>query len=791
MKYVKILRGENNNEIENPAYEFKFNCDHFQKHSMQCISKDQHVLVTAHTGSGKTAIAIYAIAHNLRKGKKIIYTSPIKALSNQKYKELREIFEHEFSQKENKQYTVGLITGDNNINPSADCLIVTTEILRNALYDIGDENDTKKEMYIKNNILNDLGCVIFDEVHYINDKDRGHIWEETLILLKSDVTLVMLSATIDRAEEFANWIGKNKNSVVNLVPTNKRVVPLEHYIYAEKKIYKIQNRDNKFIDSGCDKCYKIYKLKRRSASAMINECVAYMKEKNLLPVIFFVFSRKNCEKYAKQLTRSLINHEERKEIEKIFWKYIKDHQEKYRRSEQYQLMKKILLNGIAFHHSGLLPVLKEIVEILFQKGLIRVLFATETFAVGINMPAKTTIFVELEKYTENGRRFLTTSEYKQMAGRAGRRGIDKLGTVIILPIYDYPEKENLKEIMLGKIAHVESKFEIDYQFILKIILSKSERAEDFINKSLFHQNSIKSLENYRSELIKLKEILTDLDQKVENKNLLEKYLDLLNREYEYKQSYIKMTKQEIREKNKILRSIPKLKKKIYNKYYDTKNRLLDVEYYIYETENYVVTESSKMLKLLDSFNYIKNINGENLYSLNESNATYKGLIAAQINDCNPILLMEILSRKILLDLDSKRIAAILSIFVEDKIHENIFDMDNMLKEKIKKIEQIVIELVEKEKEYGINLHLYDYWEISYNLIMPIYLWAQGEDYKKIQNELDIYEGTFIKNILKVNNIARDLIKLCKISNNIELIPKLNKIQEELVRDIVTVDSLYF
>ena len=276
----------------------------------------------------------------------------------------------------------------------------------------------KKNILIKN-FINDIGCVIFDEVHYINDKSRGHVWEETIILLNRNITLVMLSATIDKPEEFASWIGDNKQKTINLIPTNHRVVPLEHFVYKDEQLDKILTYDNKFQNNNYDNVLKYYdKLDEerfrmhKNKLFLLDQSVKFLKNNNMLQAIYFSFSRKNCEKYAKMITTELISSDERAEIIRIYNKYMHTYDKEYAGIEQFYTIKNLIAKGVAYHHSGLIPILKEIVEIIFQKGLIKVLFATETFSVGVNMPTRTIVFTEFEKYTDGKKRFLNTSEYK-------------------------------------------------------------------------------------------------------------------------------------------------------------------------------------------------------------------------------------------------------------------------------------------------------------------------------------------------------------------------------------------
>ena len=394
-KYLKILDNKFEGNFNSEPFNFNFELDSFQKHAITSIQNNENVLITAHTGSGKTVPAIFGIADSLNKNKKIIYTSPIKSLSNQKLFELKKLFPD-----------VGILTGDIKFNPDAQCVIMTTEILRNILYQ-------KESQYIN---ISEVDKVIFDEIHYINDPDRGKVWEECLILLPKEIILIMLSATIDKAEEFVGWVGDIKEKITNLIPTNKRVVPLEHYFYQNDELIKIVNHEGKMMNY--DLIKKEYNV--LSCFKMINVFVSYLQSHNMVPALFFIFSRKECEKLAKCVQNTLVSTEEIGEITKIFDYELRNYKKIYEKSPQYHELLRLLKKGIAFHHSGLIPILKEVTEILFSKGLIKILFATETFAVGVNMPAKTVVFPRLTKYSNNNFRFLRTDEYLQMAGRAGR-----------------------------------------------------------------------------------------------------------------------------------------------------------------------------------------------------------------------------------------------------------------------------------------------------------------------------------------------------------------------------------
>ncbi|TMW44189.1 hypothetical protein DOY81_010733 [Sarcophaga bullata] len=391
-----------------PSKEYPFVLDPFQKEAILCIDNQQSVLVSAHTSAGKTVVAEYAIAKSLNGKQRVIYTTPIKALSNQKYREFSEEFKD-----------VGLVTGDVTINPSASCLIMTTEILRNMLYR-GSE------------IMREVGWVIFDEIHYMRDKERGVVWEETLILLPDNVRYVFLSATIPNARQFAEWVCHLHKQPCHVVYTDYRPTPLQHYIFpaggdgihlivdekAAKGDQKGRKGGIKGVNAGQSNIFKIVKM---------------IMERNFAPVIIFSFSKKDCEVYAMQMAKLDFNTvEEKKLVDEVFNNALDVLSEEDRQLPQVENVLPLLRRGIGIHHGGLLPILKEIIEILFGEGLLKALFATETFAMGLNMPARTVLFTAPRKFDGKDFRWISSGEYIQMAGRAGRRGLDDKGIVILM-----------------------------------------------------------------------------------------------------------------------------------------------------------------------------------------------------------------------------------------------------------------------------------------------------------------------------------------------------------------------
>lgn len=473
---------------EEPARVWNFKLDPFQSLSVASIERDESVLVSAHTSAGKTVVAEYAIAQCLKRNQRVIYTSPIKALSNQKYRDFEALFGD-----------VGLMTGDVTINPTASCLVMTTEILRSMLYR-GSE------------IMREVAWVVFDEIHYMRDKTRGVVWEETIILLPDKVRYVFLSATIPNAFQFAEWIAKIHHQACHVVYTDFRPTPLQNYFFPaggngiflvvdEKGVFREQNFQKTMAmveaSKGQDPNDASAKFKGKGAKKKtakggvsdnpdITKIVRMIMQKNFHPVIVFNFSKRECENLALALSSFRFNNDsEQAMVRKVFNNAIESLSEQDRDLPQIQHLLPLLERGIGVHHSGLLPILKETIEILFQESLVKVLVATETFSIGLNMPAKTVVFTSVTKWDGVKTRPLTPSEYIQMSGRAGRRGLDSRGIVIMM-IDEKMEPDTARGIVIGQQDRLNSAFYLGYNMILNLLRIEAISPE-FMLERCFHQ----------------------------------------------------------------------------------------------------------------------------------------------------------------------------------------------------------------------------------------------------------------------------------------------------------------
>ncbi|KAF5296655.1 hypothetical protein FQR65_LT10195 [Abscondita terminalis] len=509
-----------------PAKTYPFTLDPFQRESILCIDNNQSVLVSAHTSAGKTVVAEYAIAVSLKKKQRVIYTTPIKALSNQKYREFYDEFKD-----------VGLVTGDVTINPSASCLIMTTEILRNMLYR-GSE------------IMREVGWVVFDEIHYMRDKERGVVWEETLILLPQNVHFVFLSATIPNARQFAEWVSHLHQQPCHVVYTDYRPTPLQHFIFPAggSGIHMVVDENGTFKDENFNTAMAVLqnagdeakgeKKGRRGGVAgkdpsqtNIFKIVKMIMERNFAPVIVFSFSKKDCESYAMQMTKLDFNTTAEKQlVDEVFSNAMDVLSDEDRHLPQVDNLLPLLRRGIGIHHGGLLPILKETIEILFGEGLIKALFATETFAMGLNMPARTVLFTGMRKFDGKEYRWITSGEYIQMSGRAGRRGLDDKGIVILMVDEKVPPAAG-REIVKGAPDPINSAFHLTYNMVLNLLRVEEINPEYMLERSFFqfqNQAAIPGLyDKYNKILQEFQDLKIKQEEQIESYYNIRKELDAL------------------------------------------------------------------------------------------------------------------------------------------------------------------------------------------------------------------------------------------------------------------------
>ncbi|MBP7088413.1 MAG: DEAD/DEAH box helicase [Candidatus Omnitrophica bacterium] len=465
-----------------------FKLDQFQIDAIEAAKQNSSVIVSAPTGAGKTLIAEYIIEDCLQNNKGIIYTAPIKALSNQKFRD----FSYKYPQK------VGILTGDVSINREAPILIMTTEIFRNAIL-VNPAEFEKREW------------VIFDEIHYLDDIERGTVWEEAIILLPAQMKMLALSATIPNINEFTDWLKKVHSFPVKTIIENKRPVPLHFLFQCNNEIF------NNFESIKKSNLLR-QNLSRRSYSdnyefSKPNRLKTILNQLNIskaYPCIYFSFSRRRCEELSKEVSYfDLLSSNEKKEITNAFQILI----DKFdiTSSPHINFLAPMIRKGIAYHHAGLLPTVKEVIERLFTTGLIKLIFTTETFALGINMPAKTVIFDSLSKFYGRYHNYLKTRDFYQMAGRSGRRGIDKEGFVYSRINPWQISLNNLENIIYGNYEPIKSQLNSCYATILNLYKIMKDKIYDIYPNSFhFHQSKSWEKENTLLLLKRKISLLKDL-----------------------------------------------------------------------------------------------------------------------------------------------------------------------------------------------------------------------------------------------------------------------------------------
>lgn len=446
-----------------------FELDRFQKEAIGWIEKGHSVLVSAPTGSGKTVIAERAIQQAMARGENAIYTAPVKALSNQKYRDFRAQYGDD---------QVGILTGDVSINPDAAILVMTTEIYRNSLF----ENSER---------IQKTGWIIFDEVHYLDDAERGTVWEEALLFTPPHIRILALSATVPNVHQLADWIRKIHDRPVEIVEEYHRPVPLEMIFQCQGKIMTdlkelkrdgYLNRDN-WRPTSNERHRGMPFMK--SKPNRLDHMLEYLIANNRLPAIYFAFGRRRTETLAWEAAKfEFLTDAEQKKISGVYAELVEryDLQNEKSAIDLGQLVEQ----GIAYHHAGMLPTLKEVIEQLFTQKLIKLIFTTETFAIGINMPARTVIFDELEKYSGAGFRRLSHRDFYQMAGRAGRRGMDPKGFVLIRTHPEHITYTDVEKIIHGKPEGIESQLNAAYATLLNLYRDLGEKIFEIYPKSLHH-----------------------------------------------------------------------------------------------------------------------------------------------------------------------------------------------------------------------------------------------------------------------------------------------------------------
>ena len=790
-----------------------FEFSEFQQKACLSIENHKHVLVTAHTGSGKTLPALFSIYYWIEiKQKKVIYTTPIKALSNQKYKEMKDTF---------PDYEVGILTGDIKHNPEAQILIMTTEILQNHCY-----KQKNRNMYLdfQMNLHDELGCVIFDEVHYIDDIDRGTIWEQTMMMLPKHIPFVMLSATIGQKEVFAKWIANLTQKEVVICHHNERVVPLTFYEYfciPRKYIDNLSDKVKKklFIEKTSETLrviktpktydYSVLNQTKKCIHEMnkdryfvpskyiLNECLKDLRDKDMFPALLFVFSRKKVEFLASQITTPLYLENEKDSYVEPYVRQTMVRQfsnwREYVELPEYRIYVDLLEKGIGIHHAGMLPVFREVMEILYEKKFIKCLIATETFAIGLNMPTRTTIFYSLYKHDGNQLRILQSHEFTQMAGRAGRRNLDKVGHVILLTnLYDTPSENEYKQLFFGGCKVLKSKFRITYHLLLNYIHEYSE--EDFVKmvETSMMNNDIRFQIDHANENIqKLQE-----EYDSQNEILGSFGFDAVNlfSNYESLKEKAKYAKNKERKRiNAELRTLEsthgnQLKQKnIYDKSIEIRDKIENEKKSKQFAENYIRDQIQGMYDILKQSGFII-----------DSKPSSKGLNTCYIHELPCLVFSDVYEKfNKLHSWNTSELAMYLSCFYDVKVKED-FKTHNppFLKQELKYTEETMNTYIANELKY--NVYVTCQYSLQYDLMIYIKKWIEEVHdvsnsisfFDTLKQEIDVFIGDFMKCCMKIVNMCNELIIYGTNDANYGFVEKIQQIQKQIQKNIVINQSFY-
>jgi len=827
VKVCSITNYPSENEAKYKEHFEKFNypLHIFQKWAIEGIVEGQHVLCCCPTASGKSLPAEFAVQYFASYGKKVIYCSPIKSLSNQKFSD--------FTQKY-PQVSVGLVTGDNKVNPDADVLVMTTEILLNKLYQLKSNTQTNSSVSFEMDIENELGCVVFDEIHFIGDENRGTIWENSIMLLPKHIQMIGLSATLDSPEKFAYWLENrgdalttnNINKIVYLTSKKDRAVPLTHYsfITTNQGIFKaikdkavheeiknminkpfvIQDSKGKFDDEHYFKMKKMLKLFeskeiRVKRTHVLNQVTKYLTENEMTPAICYVFSIKKIEECSKEVTTNLLEFDSKvpyvakRECEQILRSKLPNFEE-YLNLPEYIILVSLLEKGIATHHSKMLPVFREIVEIFFARGYIKLLFATESVAIGLNLPVKTCIFTDIYKHDGNSMRILQGHEYQQSSGRAGRLGLDKVGHVIHLNnLFRNVDHISYKTMMNGKPQKLVSKFKISYNLLLNLLDIGDTNLVSFASRSM----STGDIDNQQKAIYyKISELQTTLDNATSYScnlrtplHILEEYTGL----YQNLEMFSNKKRKEVDRASKNLEENYKFLKQDVNSYKNVQDKQQEIAILEKEMEQlntYFHSGVEKVLHLLKEEGFLEE--GTTL--------SIKGKIAAQLRETHCLVFANLLHNNRLDHLTTVQLVSLFSSFTNISVQEDrkAFFPKSDDKE-VEKIVKFVAEEYQKWQDIELNKNInsgMDY-TIHYDLLNYVEEWCNASDIEsckfllqKIGNEKEIFLGEFVKALLKINNISCEMEKIAEMTGNIAFLSRLKEIPTMTLKYVVTNQSLY-
>lgn len=772
-------------KLEDFQAQLDFPLDGFQEDAIRNISEGHSVVVCAPTGSGKTIIAEYAAMRALAEGKKIFYTTPLKALSNQKFFDLKSQY---------GEANVGLLTGDSSVNRDARIIVMTTEIFRNMLY--GIEGDSS--------VLSYLGYVVLDECHYMNDSERGTVWEECIIYCPDNIQLIALSATVANAAELTDWINEVHHDT-RLIWSDFRPVPLRFSFYDRDRLVPLFEPPGPDGQKKLNRKLKLDLKGQRFAKHQRffrpNTLIELMAEKEMLPAIFFTFSRKDCDKHLEYtFPLKMLTGAERKLLEKKVDEYVAQHPF-LENSPQL----KFIRNGFASHHAGLLPAMKHLVEVLFQQGLIKAVFATETLAAGINMPARSTVITKISKRTNDGHRLLTASEFLQMSGRAGRRGMDDVGYVLIVSS-QYEGAMEAATLASSPPDPLNSQFTPTYGMVLNLLQKHTLKQAEFLIRQSFGQftaaRRLKPLEDskthHENELQSLLDFKCPYDVSdkdfhgfLKAKELVHetaRFVRILQKQLKQHGSSPEMHKQLSHEQGKLnnlrntINNSPCEKCTILRKHERVEERIQREQRKL-KTVNRMLSEENDThwRRFMNIYSLLRDTG----YLDENDKPTKRGDLTAQIRSENEYAMAEVLlSVGVLDDLTAPQMAATLSALLNDSNRENLYvkyRLSNEVMQALSKIDLLFqrVDRVQRKHhvEVGILLNA-----VASGLVEA---WANGYNWERLIGMTNIGEGDMVRQFRRTADILRQISRIDSLPLKIRLTAKeaLKLIDREPIKEI--------
>lgn len=760
--------------------EFPFKLDDFQKEACEIIDNGESVVVCAPTGAGKTVIAQHAINNALKQGCRIFYTTPLKALSNQKFYDFCEQYGAD---------KVGLLTGDTSINRGAQIVIMTTEVFRNMLYgtNFGAVADN----------LKDVRYVVLDEVHYMNDEQRGTVWEESIIYCPTNIQIIALSATVANCDELTNWIN-TVHSKTKLVNTDFRPVPLRFFYFDSSQPYKLLpllTPDGKLNNKIKPEKPQWARGKDKRKKTYVKQIIQNLADNDMLPAIYFTFSRKKCDEQMEKCSGLGLNtRKEQEEIKAFIEEFIAENPHLYGNKHI-----EYLIQGVASHHAGLLPAWKNLVEKLFQKGLIKVVFATETLAAGINMPARSTVISSTSKRTDSGHRMLTANEFLQMSGRAGRRGMDEVGYVTVVGT-PFQTPEEVVELVLSDSNPLESKFSPSYSMVLNLLQRFNlEESKELILKSFGYYSS-----DYR-----LKPILFQLEQydkEIEERSFIcpnklsdDKMLEYDKLRFLYvqnRQTYKKIVKQEKSKHRPLSPEVVEFGKRNKEELHKLQTFACDTcKLYKKHSKNLEVLKriDSKKKKLLKEIEKQKDIYWNKFIAhravlkeygyIQNDYPTEKGKTTSQIRSENELYLAEIIFSGVLENLTPSQLAGVICALTTEELRIEIpyIPFSEPVRKTLNQIRNIKRKLEKVQSKYDIEAPLY----INPYFSSLIELWVEGAEWETVSEQIEIGEGDIVRAFKRVVDVLRQLTTIDNIPET--LVFTAREAIEKIQRPPVDVD----